>query len=923
MIFKQLFSPKHTHSDPIKRKAAVEAMKGDTTEQQAILKTIAFNDTDASVRYAALIVLNDTMLWWKASCEDKSPKIQRHGQQLMHNTVIAGGSDSVSYEDLQAVIRTDNSLVEKALSADVWQKNTDFMLELLKQNNKPSLTLQVLFATTNSELQYQLLQQIEDRETLEKCFKKITDSKNRELVETKLAAIESQKIALETAEKSIKLNLSKLLALTEQTSFEKLQIEQTRLTEAYDQSYAILEQANHPDLTVYGEKFEAITGRLTALKAKLLPAYELAQVEAAEKAKEEGILNDAQGVLVDVNSALSTGASSITLGELEIFQQKLHVSRDSVLDLKASTIRETMLNNIESRLQTLNKLPAFQQAIEEATSLLTEFKSLAIPSDICEMPDAAVPLREFKAHWKRLRQPYGDLWPADLNTQYQAVVKPWHQTLDDFQSRLKEQTDKIRGLLRAIDNMIRQGRYKTAMGLHEKLQRWWDKLPEHYRSKLTRHYDEVVAKVTDLKDLQSYIAAPRKPNLIDQVSVLVEKPLSVNEQSAALKKLRAEFNSLGKHDTEEDKALNEKFDALCEKAFEPCRAHYQAKEQQRAENYQQKLACLDELDALTQSDMPLSELSKSLRQLQTQWRKIGHIDFALLDDVNARYQSLIKPLHEKVDAFFEANSDEKQLLIKQAEKLTSLETAEAVTRAKQLQGQWKAIGYAGQAKEESLWTAFRAAMDSVFNKQKEESDAHRAQVDEHISALEALIKTAEARVKNAANDADADEYMATLESESVIHLDALPEKLRSKFEGRIAKVDEINGKRRHAQEKQRVSDMYHHVLEALEAYQGEGIPESVDDLSSFWQQAFAVNTTSKRSRSELVLLMEIATERQSPAAYTEQRSALQIEVMAARLGDGEVLDVDALLCEWIGQGPVQADELSMVERIRECVNTKL
>ena len=65
-------------------------------------------------------------------------------------------------------------------------------------------------------------------------------------------------------------------------------------------------------------------------------------------------------------------------------------------------------------------------------------------------------------------------------------------------------------------------------------------------------------------------SCPAKPNLIDQVSVLVEKPLSVNEQSAALKKLRAEFNSLGKHDTEEDKALNE-VDALCEKAFEPCR----------------------------------------------------------------------------------------------------------------------------------------------------------------------------------------------------------------------------------------------------------------------------------------------------------------------------------------------------------------
>ena len=40
MIFKQLFSPKHTHSDPIKRKSAVEAMKGDTAEQQAILKLL-------------------------------------------------------------------------------------------------------------------------------------------------------------------------------------------------------------------------------------------------------------------------------------------------------------------------------------------------------------------------------------------------------------------------------------------------------------------------------------------------------------------------------------------------------------------------------------------------------------------------------------------------------------------------------------------------------------------------------------------------------------------------------------------------------------------------------------------------------------------------------------------------------------------
>lgn len=921
MIFKQLFAPKHQHTDPKKRIDAISTLDTAEADDKVILLELALRDNHAKVRLAALQALSDLAVWWQASCNDKDEMVKRHAERFIQTTIVDGDATSLTLKDrIQFVTESDShALKEQCVLSPEWQKETETTLSLLNQLSKPALQQQIMLTTSNSQIQYQLLTQIDDQSVLEKIVKKIKEPSNKQYVVDKLDAFHSQQQALLQHEKSARLVLSKLLALAEQNDYQHIKSTQQTLLTAYNSDIEQLSVLRAEVVTELQTKFESIQGRIEGLLARLLPAYQEAVIKQDAADKQRQVIAQATITSAEVKAVLANDATAITLGQLESLQQRLQSAVEQVGQLKVSAEGEAVLAQLQSTLHTLNKLPSFQQAIEQAKQILEIFKALELPADIAQMPMASDPLKAFKKQWRELSQPYGELWPTELSNSYAEAVKPWNKTINDYQQSIREQSEKIRGLLRTIDNMIKQGRYKVAMGLNEKLQRWWLKLPEFYHAKLNRQYQQVSEKVAELKDLQSYIAAPRKPALIEEVTALVKSPLKIEQQAQTLKKLRAEFNALGKHDNDDDRQLNASFDSVCEQAFEPCRLHYQQLEKQRSDNYQQKVACLESLEALATSNISVSDLSKSLRQLQGQWRKIGHVDYALLDELNAKYKAAVAPLSQKVNIFFATNAEQKAQLIKQATKLAALENVtEAVDKAKQLQADWKSIGYAGHDNEESLWKAFREGMDVVFNRQKAASEANRDAVDQHIKVIESELSEAMKMVKSAANDSDAEHALATLESTTAEHLSALPEKLQNKFTDKLSAVDDANRLRRKKQEQQRVSDIYHVVFEALEAWDSDVLPEQVEQLPSSWQQSFSAVSGTEYNRNELTVLMEIAADTASPASDKELRQTLQIKVMAARLESGDILVLNELLRAWIGFGPVSQEQQQQITRIRAC-----
>ncbi len=919
MIFKQLFSAKHEHKNPLKRLAAIAGFDPSAVEDKNMLQQLAQNDLDESVRLAALQRLNDFDLWWSAVNNDHSDKVKRRAHQYIDAVVVARDITQVSVEKLNVFLDQSASkqLLEKCVFSEVWQSQTEQLISFINKINKPAMAQKILLSTTNGELQLALLDENLDTALLEKLAKKAVNAEVKQSAEAIVIARQQKQQAQATAESNVRLVLSKILALTEQSDYLLITEAFDSLSAEYKTYQSDLDGASQHTVDEMEGKFVAISERVSALLTRLKPAYEEALAKQQAKIHQDSVLVAAEAELTQVQKVLATGAREITLGQLESHQQCLQTVSSQLKALPITQQREQLLNTLSATLQTLNKLPSFQQAIEQAQQIMSEFETQQMPDDIMQMPSVAEPLHEFKTQWKLLRKPYGELWPKELTAEYKRIIEPWQKQLNSYQSDIKGQLDKVSGLLRTIEMMIKQGRYRVAMGLNQKLERWWKRLPEHYQGKLQRQHTSVAEQVAELKDLQSYIAAPRKPALIEQMQELVTQPLAIDAQAKQIKALRSQFNALGKDETEQDMALNKTFDSVCEQAFEPCRAHYQKQQDEREANLASKQALIDSLIALdADNELAMSEVSKKLRQLQNQWRKVGHIDFEKVADVQQAYKNAVKALNVKVESYYQENKDSKSLLVTKAQKLVALESTDGVEKAKQLQSEWKTVGHAGRANEDELWQAFRLAMDAVFDKQKAESMAQREAVDEHISAITSLIESTQTAVRQSTNDVEAEQQLVSLTEQSQAHIDALPEKLQTKFIDKISKVEDLHLARRAAADKKRVADVYGKLFTVLEAWDSEQLPDDVELLPMNLQQCFKATSTGTYSRHELTLLLEIAADLPANEVDNDLRQGLQIQVMANRLQSGIELNKDELLQDWIRHGQLSSDDVSLLERIK-------
>lgn len=929
MIFSNLFKPKHRHTDPIIRIQAIEAMSATDGQNKSILHELAFNDEDGRVSVAALNKLNNFDLWWKMAEIAKDTRVAKHAKQKVEAALLGDldlGLTSASKNTFLKECR-NNALLELLLQKHaIDESNTELMLGVLAKLNKPQTSMRYLLNSANSELQNRLFDNVEDESELGKIIKKCSNDELVEKAKQKLAAkAEAEQKPIQIS-KDVKLVLAKLLALTEEANYDRFASVRNQLETQFAHLKSGFSYLADEISSEFADKYTALVDKLDKRAAMLKGEWDEQQALERTSAALAAAKDTCRNVLDKVADALSKDAANITLGQLEQFNQQIAEAEhklNAMLSEKLSSDEykgiEKLINDLLVSKSSLDSLPALQQAISQAETMLEQFKSLPLPDDFSQIDAAYEYLDEVKERWGSLRNQHKAIWPMSIESLWQEQIKQWQKSIRQLKDELRESTNAVKGRMNAIKRMVEQGRYRNAMRTYEKLCVEYQQLPEVQQARLTRQFDTVKDEIENLKDWQAYIATPRKPEMLREIEQLVLNPIDPSQQAERVKELRKEWNSLGTIDSEADEAMNKAFNLACEEAFKPCREYYAELEAKRESNLKDKQSLLDELANFDGTD--LKALAKKLRDVQHQWKAIGGVDYKVLDELNERYRAVINPVKDKVSQFHQQNAESKQALLEQAKSLLDLDNwQEATNAAKNLQDKWRKLEFAGQKLENKLWADFRAINDQIFAKR---DNAIAEQNEQDLTAIKAVtdkVESLQSVVEQSSSRSELEEVVNVSLNDALKQLQEFPKKLSADA---IASVKTLSKK---AQEKllylgdSQRTEVYQKVFATLAAWNQHQAPDSASELPNFWRQAFHSTDESEDglnvyTRHELTILIEMEKSIESPDADQALRKEVHLKLMASKLQEGVHVELDELLRAWIVKGQVHQAEQSWLSRI--------
>ena len=147
----------------------------------------------------------------------------------------------------------------------------------------------------------------------------------------------------------------------------------------------------------------------------------------------------------------------------------------------------------------------------------------------------------------------------------------------------------------------------------------------------------------------------------------------------------------------------------------------------KEENLQAKLALIEELKELVNSDETLNSTFAKFRDLQQRWREIGVVPQSKVKDLWETYNlhvenfyNFIKINKELRDLDLKRNYEQKIELCEQAEALvTEPSIVEAFHKLQKLHDEWRETGPVANEYKEALWERFKSA-SSRINKQHQE-----------------------------------------------------------------------------------------------------------------------------------------------------------------------------------------------------------
>ncbi|MBF7072613.1 DUF349 domain-containing protein [Glaciecola sp. MH2013] len=927
MIFKRLFQAKHLSKDPAVRLTAIEHLSVSKVSDKQALHELAFNDNDVSVSLAALDKLNSFALWLKASETADNKRIKKHAHEWVVAEINKADSALISNDEFERFIAEskNTSLLEEILFSNRrLQTNDALALATLLKINKVNTARLYFREHANNAQQLVLVSRTNDAAELSKLAKYASHQSVSDAIESKLALLHEASQKPTKIHQLATLNISKLLALKEHGDYEYIFENKQSLNQEFNELKAEFSYLDAESAALLAEKYlrtnEAVEKRLAALKSEWLSANELKQTTNALSEIESRFAD----IRLQINAILASIDDPSLLAQSKLLANALNDILADVEDARArpqTIAHKRTIKALDSDLKRyqgfLNDLPAARESVakaKEAIAAMLKLDASLSPNDLQEQ------LKSLESDWKQLNSDTQLPLPKGLVDEWNVAVKKHRTALSEHFSAIKQQEKKLQSKLKMVQRMINQGSYKPAIATFKHCEALFEGLAEKSQRSQRKLFEELAEKVAELQALQAFIAAPRKPALLDQVKTMLDggDAIDIPERAAAVKRLRKEWNDLGRLGTEEDDKLNEAFDEALEKAFAPCRAHYAEQDKIRADNAEIARTIITDLEPLALDD-ELATLGRRVNAIGKRWRELGILEHNDKKALNKQYFAALKPIQAKLEAFYADNASQKQSLINKVIKLAALEdNAVASSQAKNLQQEWKAIGFAGKPHDDKLWKQFREANDAVFAKVNEERDAQANEIADLKKQIAELTGTLAKEIESATQSAE-----LTLISDKIDEARALLTQMPPREGKAVSRQIDVLQTTLDTREKVladlRVSAQWDALFEVLSIWRSDELPNEVADLPSRFQSFFKAKDETELDRKSLTIQLEILSDVESNKADEKRRKELQLAMMAAKLEGNDVLTAEAVLQSWIAKGCLEKQDSALLKRLKKAM----
>ncbi len=903
MIFKRWFKPKWQHQDAAIRQLAIAELDHQTPQQKEILHELAFNDGAESVRRAALERLNEFSLWWQASKHESAERLKNFAEQQLIQMLLDNRVSS--HLKQQFIAECNRTSVLEQLAANETDAQIKFLL--LQRLNRQDLIVQALVGNVLTIAQkLELLAAIADEKVLEKLQKQLS-AELSDFVAARLETLREAKAKPERIRKQVVLFLAKFNAIREKSeiieannTFEQSKIEWQGLAA----DLALLPE--HAEFTAKYQKILELTE--AALAPKLAAARELQAQLAAKQRSEKDYQNFSQQLNL-LEQQLGVALSEADLEAAAHSQTALDALMTQIQATEFSALQLQKLTEHIAKIQTkLNKLPELAESLALSARLIAELSAQALPtaSDVIEAHHGFLQWQKsFKTQMKAL----GPLMPENFVQGYQTLVQQWQQHCEPLLVEQQKQFKQLKSKFAEFKRLYDAGKYNVLFGLFKGIEQQFAQLPEQQQQQLANDKENAAELIAKLADLQAYIATPRKQQLLAEMQALVnDDSYSMPDRAAKIKKMRADWNTLGRAEGELDQQLNSDFNAACETAFAPCRVYFSELEAQRAEAAAKKTAIIAELTKAVETNLAGKALDQCLQQQTKAWEQAGMLEKSVYAVLQPQFSQLVTQLKQRQSQEQKANAEQKQQLVeKAAALLASLESVDVVAAVKELQAQWTATGFAGRKQDQQLWERFRQHCDALFAKRQELRQQQQQVLIQQRENLSAQLQQFIEKSANAIASVDLSSLLAELqEFQNLEAVKADRQLTQVARDLRTTLNDKIKAQQILAEKSE-----YLNLFNVLEQPEVE-----VSQLPSIYRVVFNQQQEKLLSRADLTLALEWAAGVASPEDEQKRRQEVQMLLLTDKHNSGSSYELTELLGRWLQFGPVTAVERELLNRVK-------
>ena len=272
------------------------------------------------------------------------------------------------------------------------------------------------------------------------------------------------------------------------------------------------------------------------------------------------------------------------------------------------------------------------------------------------------------------------------------------------------------------------------------------------------------AAIQETLEKQKQDNLKRKLEILERIQQLASTPEEANKNFDEFKALQTEWKEIKAVPAEKATELWKNYQLYIEQYYDLLKLGHELRDYDFKKNLETKMRLIQQAEALAESP----DILQAFNQLQTlhqEWKETGPVAKEIREDVWAKFKEASTVINKKHQAYFDAlkareeeNLTKKTALCEQLEAFSTegLKTFadwDAITqKIKELQAEWKTIGFAPQKMNTAIFERFRQGCDAFFEKKnaffkdlKDELNSNLAKKKELVEKAESLMESTEWR----------------------------------------------------------------------------------------------------------------------------------------------------------------------------------